>query len=109
MADTSLCREQLLESARLIATRAGVPEWALVYQSRSGRPQDRWLEPDMCDYLKRERAVGLRAAVVCPVGFVCDHIAVLDDLDREVANVCATLGLPMARAEAFIRAVSKLL
>jgi ferrochelatase len=100
MADASLYREQLLESARLIAGKAGVAEWALVYQSRSGRPQDPWLEPDICDYLKREHAAGLRAAVICPVGFVCDHIEVLYDLDREAAEVCATLGLPMARAEA---------
>ena len=81
-------------------TSAGISEWAVVYQSRSGRPQDPWLEPDVCDYLQHERAAGLRAAILCPVGFVCDHIEVLYDLDREAAAVCEEVGLPMARAEA---------
>ena len=100
MAEASLYREQLQTSARLIAEKAGVEQWALVYQSRSGRPQDPWLEPDVCEYLRGEHAAGLRAAIVCPVGFVCDHIEVLYDLDLEAAEVCAGLGLPMARAEA---------
>jgi ferrochelatase len=100
MAEASLYREQLQTSARLIAEKAGVEQWTLVYQSRSGRPQDPWLEPDVCEYLRGEHAAGLRAAIVCPVGFVCDHIEVLYDLDREAAEVCAEVGLPMARAEA---------
>ena len=75
-------------------------DWALVYQSRSGRPQDPWLEPDVCDYLKAEREAGLEAAVISPIGFVCDHIEVLYDLDTEAAQVCREIGLPMARAEA---------
>lgn len=100
MAEASRYREQLLESGRLVAGEAGVADWALAYQSRSGRPSDPWLEPDVCEYLRRERAAGLRAAVLCPIGFVCDHIEVLYDLDREAAGVCAEIGLPMARAEA---------
>ncbi|HLG57178.1 MAG TPA: ferrochelatase [Vicinamibacterales bacterium] len=100
MAETSRYREQLQESARLVASEAGVREWALVYQSRSGRPGDPWLEPDVCDYLRQARAEGLAAAVLCPIGFVCDHVEVLYDLDREAAAVCAEIGLPMARAEA---------
>ena len=100
MADASRYREQLTESARLIAERSGIADWRLVYQSRSGRPQDPWLEPDVCDYLRRAHAQGLAAAIVCPVGFVCDHIEVLYDLDREAADVCASIGLPMVRAEA---------
>ncbi len=100
MAESSLYREQLTTSAQLIAEKAGIEQWALVYQSRSGRPQDPWLEPDVCEYLRGEHAAGLQAAIICPVGFVCDHIEVLYDLDREAAEVCAELGLPMARAEA---------
>jgi len=87
MAESSLYREQLQASSKLIAEKAGVKEWALVYQSRSGRPQDPWLEPDVCEYLRAEHAAGLRAAIICPVGFVCDHIEVLYDLDREAAEV----------------------
>ena len=72
----------------------------MVYQSRSGRPGDPWLEPDISDYLRRERVAGLEAAVICPIGFVCDHIEVLYDLDREAAAVSREIGLAMARAEA---------
>ena len=90
---------QLTESARLVAERVGSADWALVFQSRSGRPEDAWLGPDICDYLRAERAMGLEAAVLCPVGFVCDHIEVLYDLDDEAAEVCREVGLTMARAE----------
>ncbi len=100
MAAASRYEDQLRESARLVAEKAGVRDWTVVYQSRSGRPGDPWLEPDVCDYLRRERAVGLDAAVICPIGFVCDHIEVLYDLDREAADVSREIGLPMARAEA---------
>jgi protoporphyrin/coproporphyrin ferrochelatase len=89
---------QLLESARLVAARLGRTDWALVFQSRSGRPEDPWLEPDICTYLRTERAAGLEAAVICPIGFLCDHIEVLYDLDAEAAQVCRDIGLPMARA-----------
>jgi protoporphyrin/coproporphyrin ferrochelatase len=99
MAERSRYREQLLETARLVAREAGMRDWTLVYQSRSGRPEDPWLEPDVCDYLRSERGKGLQAAVLCPIGFVCDHIEVLYDLDREAADVCRHAGLPMARAE----------
>jgi ferrochelatase len=99
MAEQSRYREQLLETARLVAREAGMPDWTLVFQSRSGRPEDPWLEPDVCEYLRTERAKGLRAAVLCPIGFVCDHIEVLYDLDREAADVCREVGLPMTRAE----------
>lgn len=100
MAESSRYRQQLLESAALVAQQAGIGDWALVYQSRSGRPGDPWLEPDICDYLRREREAGLQAAALCPIGFVCDHIEVLYDLDYEAAAVCRELDLPMVRAEA---------
>jgi ferrochelatase len=99
MAQRSRYREQLECSARLVAAEAGIGDWALVFQSRSGRPEDPWLEPDVCDYLRRESAAGLRASVLCPIGFLCDHIEVLYDLDHEAAAVCRELGLPMERAE----------
>jgi ferrochelatase len=91
---------QLKASARRIANAVGAPDWAVVYQSRSGRPEDPWLEPDICDYLRSEGAKGLTAAVLCPVGFLCDHIEVLYDLDVEAAAVCGELGITMARAAA---------
>jgi len=99
MADASQYQHQLRVSCERIAAQVAM-QWALVYQSRSGRPQDPWLEPDICEYLRHEHARGLRAAILCPVGFVCDHIEVLYDLDREAADVCASLGMPMVRAQA---------
>jgi ferrochelatase len=100
MAGRSRYREQLLDSSRRVAAAAEMTDWALVYQSRSGRPEDPWLEPDIGDYLRQEHAAGLAAAVICPIGFVSDHIEVLYDLDREAAGLCRSLGLPMARAAA---------
>jgi protoporphyrin/coproporphyrin ferrochelatase len=98
--------EQFAATARLIAetmrarTGLGLPHVA-VYQSRSGRPEDPWLGPDICDFLRHERTHGrLDAAVIVPAGFICDHIEVLYDLDTEAAAVCAEIGLPMVRARA---------
>ena len=90
-------------SARLVAEdvrrRTGFElPLAAVYQSRSGRPEDPWLGPDIGEYLRDEHRSGLEAAVLCPVGFLCDHIEVLYDLDVEAAAICREIGLPMARA-----------
>ena len=100
MAERYPYEAQLQAAARLIAAAAGRTDWALVYQSRRGRPGDPWLEPDICDYLRREHAAGLTAAVLCPVGFLCDHVEVLYDLDVEAADTCRELGIAMRRAEA---------
>ena len=97
MAGAAIYQRQLLESARLVAARVGTSDWTLVFQSRSGRPEDPWLGPDVCDYLRQE-GPSLAAAILCPLGFLCDHIEVLHDLDREAADVCRDVGLPMARA-----------
>ena len=97
-------QHQFEESASLIAAlareRTGLPlPHAAVYQSRSGRPEDPWLGPDICDHLRAARASGTEAVVVCPAGFVCDHIEVLYDLDTEAAAVGREIGLTMARAK----------
>jgi ferrochelatase len=89
--------QNLRASAERIAKAAGRADWALVYQSRSGRPGDPWLEPDICDYL---RQASLASAILCPVGFLCDHVEVLYDLDVEAAEVCRETGTAMVRAEA---------
>jgi ferrochelatase len=108
MAERYPYQAQFEATARLIAdaVAAEAPELApplrhaTVYQSRSGRPEDPWLGPDICDYLREQRARGLEAAVVVPAGFVCDHVEVLYDLDVEAADVCREIGLPMVRAQA---------
>jgi protoporphyrin/coproporphyrin ferrochelatase len=98
-------RAQFEETARLVqgtVERAdGVRrQSACVYQSRSGRPEDPWLGPDVSEYLINACKAGLQAAVLCPIGFICDHVEILFDLDVEAAATCREIGLPMARAAA---------
>jgi ferrochelatase len=100
MAERYPYEAHLRASAERIAKTAERSDWTLVYQSRSGRPGDPWLEPDVCDYLRAEAASGLDTVVLCPVGFLCDHVEVLYDLDVEAADTCRELGVTMARAEA---------
>jgi ferrochelatase len=91
---------QLIETCRLVAEEAGVPDgrWRLVYQSRSGRPQDPWLEPDILDHIDALHAEGVADLVIQPVGFLSDHMEVLFDLDEEAARRCESLGIRMVRA-----------
>lgn len=93
------CAAIVAELARRIGGGDG-PQWRLVFQSRSGRPEDPWLEPDVCDHLRAASSQGIPAVVLCPVGFVADHIEVLFDLDVEAAAVAGEAGLPLARAKA---------
>jgi len=90
---------QLTEAARLVAERVpGERSWRLAYQSRSGPPEQPWLEPDIRDSLTDLARAGSRAAVIVPAGFVSDHMEVKFDLDVEAAETAARLGLPVARA-----------
>jgi protoporphyrin/coproporphyrin ferrochelatase len=91
---------QLTEASRLVAEAVGLgaDDWKLVYQSRSGRPQDPWLDPDICDYLKDYSANGVKNVVVLPIGFLSDHMEVMFDLDEEAQEICAEVGLNMQRA-----------
>jgi ferrochelatase len=73
-------------------------EWDLVYCSRSGAPEQPWLEPDVNDHLRALASGGTTGVVVAPIGFVSDHMEVVHDLDTEAAATAAELGLPMARA-----------
>ena len=104
MADRYPYRQQFEETARLVAgrvntLRAGAPlRYSTVYQSRSGRPEDPWLGPDVCDHLRDAHAAGVPAAVLCPIGFLVDHVEVLYDLDTEAAAAAQAIGLPVSRA-----------
>jgi len=99
MSGAARYHQQIVESARLVADGAGRRDWAVVFQSRSGRPEDPWLGPDVCEYLREAKARGVAAVILAPIGFVCDHIEVLYDLDVEAAQVCREIDLPMVRAE----------
>ncbi len=100
MANNCNYATQLNETCRLIALELGLtPErWSLVYQSRSGRPGDPWLEPDITDHIRSLHEQGTKSLVIAPVGFLSDHMEVLFDLDEEAQSVCSELGLALARA-----------
>jgi ferrochelatase len=92
--------KQVAEAARLVALDLGVTEYDVVWQSRSGPPQVPWLEPDILDHLDALHAKGVPAVVLCPVGFVSDHLEVVWDLDTEAAEKASELGMGFARAAA---------
>ena len=89
-------KEQLLETSRLVAAAAGIDDWSFSFQSESptGEP---WLGPDILDHLRELHAGGVEAVLVCPVGFVSDHLEIRWDLDVEAVELARELGLPLER------------
>ena len=99
MAENCKYERQLNEASRLTAEAAGHANWELVYQSRSGPPQQPWLEPDVCDRIEALHAEGgLNDLVLLPIGFVSDHMEVLFDLDTEAKELCDKLDVNLVRA-----------
>jgi len=106
-------RDELLETARLVAERAGAHEWTFSFQSESptGEP---WLGPDILEHLNELAACDVRDVVLCPVGFVADHLEIRWDLDVEAAEKAQELGMRLARIElpnadpAFVRMLAGL-
>jgi protoporphyrin/coproporphyrin ferrochelatase len=91
-------KDQLLETSRLVAERAALEQWSFSFQSESqtGEP---WLGPDILDHLRELHANGVRDVLVCPVGFVADHLEIRWDLDHEAAELADELGLGFRRIE----------
>lgn len=94
MSQSSPYVRELEQASAAVASGAGVPEWSLVYQSRSGPPTQPWLEPDILDYLRTTRA----DTVIAPIGFLSDHMEVIYDLDTEANALADELGIRMVRA-----------
>ena len=96
-AEGDLYRERLFESCRLVAERARLPEWEFAFQSAShtGEP---WLGPDLLDALGRSQ---VRRALVCPIGFVADHLEVLYDIDIEAHAFAREHGIDLRRTPSF--------
>ncbi|MFO0427314.1 MAG: ferrochelatase [Planctomyces sp.] len=117
MANSSDYVRQLQESCRLTTEQLKIDasRWKLVFQSRSGRPQDPWLEPDINDHLRELRASGTTSVVIAPIGFLSDHMEVLYDLDDEAVRTCDDIQLRMVRAGTpgshpiFVRMIRKLI
>jgi protoporphyrin/coproporphyrin ferrochelatase len=98
MAEASPYVSDLTAVARAVAGRLGHPRWSIAYQSRSGRPREPWLEPDVTAAIRRLAADREPHVVVVPIGFVCDHVEVLYDLDVEARRVAETAGIGFHRA-----------
>ncbi|MCX8561827.1 ferrochelatase [Mycolicibacterium mucogenicum] len=92
-----LYSRQVGYATRLVAAAAGFDEYDQVWQSRSGPPHIPWLEPDIGDHLAALAAAGTKAVIVCPIGFVADHIEVVWDLDNELAEQAAEAGITLVR------------
>jgi ferrochelatase len=93
--------DQCLETARLVAERAGLLDdrWSWAYQS-AGRTPEPWAGPDLGEHLQELAARGVRDVVSVPVGFVSDHVEILFDIDRRAAEIAAGLGMRLERPPA---------
>jgi ferrochelatase len=113
MAQRAPYEHQLREACRLVTERA-MPlaasqptldstasspsvRWQLVFQSRSGPPEQAWLAPDIRDRV-REMGGSVRDVIIVPIGFLAENIEVIYDLDVEVRDLCDELGINMVRA-----------
>jgi ferrochelatase len=90
-------RDQLLESCRLVANGMDLPDWEFAFQSAShtGEP---WLGPDLLEAVERS---GGRDVLVCPIGFVADHLEILYDLDVEAQEFASKKGIRIRRTRSF--------
>jgi protoporphyrin/coproporphyrin ferrochelatase len=95
---TDLYARQVAYATRLVATQAGYGDYDQVWQSRSGPPQIPWLAPDVADHVATLADAGTKAVIVCPIGFVADHIEVVWDLDEELRQQADAAGMAFARA-----------
>ena len=91
-------QDELFETARLVAEKAGVEDWSFSFQSQSptGEP---WLGPDVLEHLNELAACDVRDVVLCPIGFVADHLEIRWDLDIEAAERARELGMRLERIE----------
>ena len=98
MADESPYVAELTASCEGVAALLGARDWELCWQSRSGDPRTPWLEPDVNDVLRRRAASGTGEIAVQAIGFLCDHVEVLYDLDVEARATAQELGMTLHRA-----------
>jgi ferrochelatase len=91
-------QEQLFETARLVAERAEIGDWTFSYQSESATGEP-WLGPDILDHLTDLHARGVSDVLVCPVGFVSDHLEIRWDIDVEAQERARELGMSLGRIE----------
>jgi ferrochelatase len=85
-------------TAGLVADCAGVRDWEFAYQSQ-GMTDDRWLGPTVESMIDRYAAERLREVVIHPIGFVCDHVEILYDIDIGFREYAAARGMTVLRPE----------
>lgn len=93
----ALYERQHLDTAAVVAERAGAAAWSLAYCSRSGSPRMPWLEPDINDHLRELHEAGTTSVAVVPIGFISDHMEVIFDLDTEAKATAEGLGMEFVR------------
>ncbi len=99
MALESPYSKQFEETCQLVTHKVGMPYYQTAFTSRSGRPEDPWLEPDLTEFINLRTYEDLAACVVAPVGFLVDHVEVLYDIDVKAAEKAKWKGLHMVRAK----------
>src|SRR5215831_12451196 len=85
--------------ARLIAKQLNHSHWFITYQSRGGKPTDLWLDPDVGALIRDLGSKGVSDIIIAPIGFVCDHVEVLYDLDIEAKQIAESSGVGFVRAD----------
>jgi ferrochelatase len=105
-------KEQLLDTAELVASAGGLDDgWSFSFQSESPTGET-WLGPDILDHLRALNEQGVTEVLLCPVGFVSDHLEIRWDLDVEAKELAQELGLRLDRIEmpnddpAFVRTLA---
>jgi protoporphyrin/coproporphyrin ferrochelatase len=89
---------QLNQTSRLVAEKAGAESWDFAFQS-AGEPSDSWLAPSIKEKISEFSKRGYRELLICPVGFVSDHLEILYDLDLEAKEYGLSLGVKTSRTE----------
>lgn len=91
--------EQLLQTSRAITEQTGVSNWQFAWQS-AGKTGIPWLGPDIQDVLKTiNHEEEVRNALICPIGFVSDHLEILYDIDIECQSIAKEFGMHLERTE----------
>lgn len=98
VSDESGYDAQFRKVAGLTAAAAGCADWTVAYQSRSGRPEDPWLSPDVRDAVRAADRRRFDAVALVPAGFLCENVEILYDLDVEARAAAEESGLVYARS-----------
>jgi len=99
MAETCRYHAEIEETGAAIAAALGVERWSVAYQSASGDGRVPWLAPDVNEVIRRLGSEGVRELVVAPIGFLCDHVEVLYDIDIGFQQFARDHGMRLWRAE----------